>query len=154
MNRGSYDKYTIEQRTANGKKTYECGITKYYRHEKNGSLELKESSVRTWKNAYEKELARRKRERPDDDDKDILIPQQKRGRPLGVGDHIDGEVRYYLTQLRKCGGTINTAITISSAKGIIQKYDSNLLVENGGSVHLSKSWAKYLMARSFKKKAR
>ena len=76
--RGSYDKYTIEQRTAIGKKTYECGITKaikYYSCEKNGSLELKESSVKTWKNAYEKELAKRKRERPDDDGKDILLLQ-------------------------------------------------------------------------------
>ena len=57
------------------------------------------------------------------------------------------KVRSYLTELGKRGGIINTAIAISSAKGIIRKYDSNLLAENGGSIHLSKSWAKYLMGR-------
>ena len=44
-NRRSYDKYTIEQRTAIEKKAYECGITKaikYYCHVMNGSLELKD----------------------------------------------------------------------------------------------------------------
>ena len=68
---------------------------------------------------------------------------QKIGRPLLLGDELDRQVQSYILELRNNGGVINSAITIAVAQGIVTNFDSNLLVQNGGHVDLTKSWAKY-----------
>ena len=42
---------------------------------------------------------------------------------------------------------MNTTITLAAAKGIILAKDSNLLIENGGHIDLTKEWAQRLMSR-------
>ena len=45
------------------------------------------------------------------------------------------------------GAVINTAITIATATGVVCKRDMSLLKENGGSLELTKNWAKSMLYR-------
>ena len=72
---------------------------------------------------------------------------QKRGRPLLLGEELDKQVQAYLAELRSNGCPINTAIAIATAHGIVKDADNNLLSENGGHINLTKDWAKYLLQR-------
>ena len=42
---------------------------------------------------------------------------------------------------------MNTAIVLATARGVILAKDANLLAEIGGSIDLSKDWAKQLLSR-------
>ena len=75
------------------------------------------------------------------------LPNKKVGRPLMTGEEIDKQVQHYLTDLRKKGCIINTSVTIAVAEGILLNKDANLLAANGGGIHLTKDWAKYLFKR-------
>ena len=75
------------------------------------------------------------------------LVDQKRGRPLLLGEELDKQVQAYLTELRANGGPVNIAIAIVTARGIVKDANSNLLSENGGHINLTKEWAKYLLQR-------
>ena len=75
------------------------------------------------------------------------LPTKKRGRPLLLGPVIDDKVQQYLKAIRRSGGTVNTAIAMAAAKGIVLKTDRTLLVEYGGHIDLHKDWAKWLLGR-------
>ena len=45
------------------------------------------------------------------------------------------------------GALINAQIVIAAAKGIVTSSDKSLLVENGGSIKITKNWAKSLLYR-------
>ena len=77
----------------------------------------------------------------------MLLPVKKTGRPLLVGDDLDKQIQAYIIGLRKGHCTVNTAIVISAGEGIIMGHDPSLLVCNGGSMKLTKDWAKGLMQR-------
>ena len=110
--------------------------------------ELKESSVRTWRNSYIAELKKKKREWKSGDDLTVTkLNDKKRGRPYLLGEKLDMQTRAYLQTLRKNGAVVNTAITIGCAEGIVRNEDSNLLACNGGHIVLTKHWAKHLLAR-------
>ena len=47
--------------------------------------------------------------------------------------------------LRKNGAPVNTAVVIACSDGIIRSKDANLLAINGGSITLSKDWAKCIL---------
>ena len=146
--RGRYDIYSPEEKASIGKRAAEHGVTstiRYYAKKYPERPLLKESSVRTWKNKYTAELGRRKRTGGDMDVTEL--PQKKRGRPLLLGVELDRCVQAYITALRENGAVINTAIAIACAEGIVKSHDSNLLESNGGHIHLTKFWAKYLMQR-------
>ena len=96
--------------------------------------ELKESRVRTWRNAYTRELQARRR---GGDTTVTELAEKKRGRPCLIGDELDKQVRDYLTTLRSHGAVVNTAIAVSCAEGIIINKDSNLLASNGGHIVLT-----------------
>ena len=51
-----------------------------------------------------------------------------------------------LKELRKRGSTINSAIVIATAQGIIMNKDANLLSCNGGGINLTTDWAKSLLS--------
>ena len=53
----------------------------------------------------------------------------------------------YIIELRKRTATVNSAIVISSAEGIVKRHDSNLLQVNGGHVVFTKYWAQNLLVR-------
>ena len=62
-----------------------------------------------------------------------------------IGEELDRQVRDYPQVLRKNGVPVNTAIVIACGDEIIRSKVANLLAINGGSITLSKDWAKYIL---------
>ena len=59
---------------------------------------------------------------------------------------LDKQVQEYIMELRKAHGTVNTAIMVAAEEGIVQGYyDGSLLLKNGGTIELTKHWAKSSM---------
>ena len=75
------------------------------------------------------------------------LPEKHRGRSLLISQELEDKVKWFLTELRKSGGVVNLQVTISTAKGVVKSRDSNLLVENGGSIDISRDWAHRLLGR-------
>ena len=142
--RGPYSKLTPSQKALIGKRAPIHGVTasmRYFRA-KNPDLDLKETSVRRFKNSYNDEMRKQKRRRePETVDIEIEELPAKRGRPTLLFEDLEVQLKAYLDRLREKGGVVNTAITIASARGIVIKRDSNLLDVNGGHICLSKHWA-------------
>ena len=146
--RGSYAKFTPEQKADVGKRAAEHGIasTVRYYSKRLPDCPLKESSVRMWRNAYIAEI-RKKRAEHSEDMSVKRLPEKRRGRPSFLGEELDRQVRAYLTCFRENGAVVNTAIAIGCAEGIVRSKDSNLLSCNGGHISLTKDWAKSLLRR-------
>ena len=53
--------------------------------------------------------------------------QEKRGRPLLMGDYLDEQLRAYITEIRQMGLVVNTSVLIAAAKGLVLHHDSNWL---------------------------
>ena len=130
-----------------GKRATEFGVTASLRYfsKKYPDRSLKESSIRTWRDKYLRELAKKKRS--GEEVAVTTLANKKRGRPLLLGEELDKQVQAYLTVLRQNGAVVNTAIVIACANGVVRSCDSNLLACNGGHISLTKHWAKYLMQR-------
>ena len=75
------------------------------------------------------------------------LPPKKKACPLLIGEELDRQVRDYLQVLRKNEAPVNTAVVIACSDGIVRRKDANLLAINGGSITLSKDWAKYILKR-------
>ena len=108
-------------------------------------FDVKKSSVSTWKMKYLAEVKRRVKIGESAVVK--RLPVKKRGRPLLIGEKLDGEVKAYIRAIRTMGGVVTTTIMIAAGKAIVSRADRSLLAENGGPVTLSKNWAKYLVYR-------
>ena len=142
--RGTYAKLTADKKAEIGKRAAEHGVAATIRYYNNHSIEVKVSSVRTWRNAYTSEIRKRWREGSED----VImkrLPEKKRGRPFLLGEELEMQVRAYLTALGANGAVVNTAIAIGCAERIVKSNDSNLLASNGGHIVLSKHWAKHLL---------
>ena len=146
--RGPYSKLTPGQKAMIGKRAAVYGVTASMRYFKNKypDMELKETSVRRFKNSYLCEV-KQKRKIDDEDTEIEELPSKKRGRPTLLSEDVERQLKAYLVALREKGGVVNTAITIASASGIVTKKDSNLLDINGGPICLSKPWAKSFLER-------
>ena len=131
-----------------GKRATEHGVTSLIRHfnKKYPEFDLKETTVRRFKNEYLTEMKKRRREETALEAV-MELPSKKRGRPTLLAKKLEDEVRTYITVLCENGAVVNTAIAIASACGVILSRDSNLLVANGGHIELSKSWAKSFLQR-------
>ncbi len=70
-----------------------------------------------------------------------------RGRPKLLGDDLDQQLQTYLRQLRVSGGIVNRPIVIGAAKGLVMKRNRAFLVDFGGEISLTKSWADSLLKR-------
>ena len=46
------------------------------------------------------------------------LPFKKIGRPMNIGEQIDGQVQAYIKHLRESGAPVSIAIVIAIAKGI------------------------------------
>ena len=142
-----YTKISPEVKAEIGRRAAEHGVAATIRFyiKKLPDCELKESSVRTRRNAYTRELQARRRSCGDTTVTELV--EKKRGRPCLIGEKLDKQVRDYLTTLRSHGAVVNTAIAVSCAEGIIKNKDSNLLASNGGHIVLTKYWGKNLLSR-------
>ena len=56
-------------------------------------------------------------------------------------------MKQFLRGVQDHGRVVNTTIILAAAKGNILAKDSNLLIENGGHIDLTKEWAQRLMNR-------
>ena len=60
---------------------------------------------------------------------------KKRGRPLYLGETLDGDVQKYIPALRQTGTPVSgQLIQAAAAAGVITAKDGTLLVENGGHI--------------------
>ena len=60
-----------------------------------------------------------------------------------IGEELDMQIQEYITYMRSTGTTVNTAVVIACAEGILMHEDANLLTR----VDLSKGWVQYLLKR-------
>ena len=131
--------YSEEDRAAIGKFAAENGNARAQKHFKEKFPELGESTVRSFKQKYLSLLASGKTNV-------TVIPTKLMGRPLTLGD-IDETVQKYIKALRVAGTAISAPLVLAAAQGIVEAKDRTLLVEHGGSIQLTRSWANSLMKR-------
>ena len=142
--RKKYTDFTDEDRTLIGKHAAENGNLNTQKKFKSRFPDLGESTVRLFKKKY---LHAVKQRVAQGDSSPIgSIPSKKRGRPLTLGD-LDPQVQQYVRALREAGAPVGTSVIIAAAKGIIMSVDQTMLVENGGHIPLTKTWAQSLMHR-------
>ena len=101
------------------------------------TVEVKSSSVSTWKSKYLKEMKRMTRSGEEPIVK--CIPLKKRGRPLLIGEKLDAEVILFVLWWSDNNCDYNCSI--------VRKEDRNILAENGGPITLTKTLAKSLLCR-------
>ena len=77
---------------------------------------------------------------------DLSFPHSPRGRPLKLGQY-DELVQAYVRKLLAARGVVNTQIVMAGARGVLLFKDKNLLKEYGGSIDITKDWAKSLLKR-------
>ena len=104
-------------------------------------MNVSETTVSCIKKAYKRE------NRMAEDEDVMLLPPEKRGRPLMLGESLDAKVQLYLQKVRKHGGIISSRIAMAAAKGILQAGDRSQLVENEGHIHISRNWAYSVLSR-------
>ena len=68
------------------------------RYSKQWGVDLKESTIRTWKTKYTEELRKRK---PTEPLPFKELPDRKQGRPLLLGDELDTAVQAYVESMSK-----------------------------------------------------
>ena len=88
-----------------------------------------------------------KRARSENEEIPVSLPPKKRGRHLLLGEKLDQHVQLYLRRVREAGGVVTAAIVKAAAKGIIMSEDKYKLVEYGGYINLTLTWAQSLLTR-------
>ena len=131
--------YSCEDQVAIGKYTAENGNASAQKHFKKKFPELGESTVHLFKQKYRSLIASGERSV-------TSISNKSMGRPLALGD-FDQEVQKYIKALRASGTVISSPLGVAAAQGIVEAKDRTLLVENGGTIHLTRSWANSLIQR-------
>ena len=139
--RGPYMRFSPEQKAQVARYAVESGNKRaIIRYSKLWGVDLKESTVRTWKAKYGEKLRKR---RGIDPTTIKELPSRKQGRPLLLGEDLDTEVKAYVENLRQLGGVVNTSIVLGGAEGIIASKDRTLV----DTLAPGKDWAKSLLFR-------
>ena len=134
-------KFSPEQKAQVARYAMESGNKRaIVRYSKQWGVDLKESTVRTWKSKYNEELRKRK---PTEPLPIKALPNRKQGRPLLLGEELDTAVKAYVENIRKLGGVVNTAIVLGGAEAIIANKDRTLV----NILAPGKDWAKSLLSR-------
>ena len=149
--RGEYIKVTDEERAIIGEHAAKHGTAAamcFFKQDKRFPI-LKEATVRGWKNLYLRELRiqsqGRKCHAPPVQIE--VLPSKHRGRPFLLGEKWEDEVKSFVKLQRDKGSVVNTQTVMATAVGVIVSHDANLLVENGGHIDISKSWATQFLER-------
>ena len=136
-----YMRFSPEQKIQVARYAVESGNKrKIIRYSKLWGVDLKESTVRTWKAEYGEELRKRKGIDPTTIKE---LPSRKQDRPLLLGEELDTDVKAYVENLRQLGGVVNTSIVLGGAEGIIASKDRTLV----DTLAPGKDWAKSLLFR-------
>ncbi len=141
--RGPYTRNSEEDKLVIGRHASENGIAAAVRffNKKN----LKESSVRDWKNLYEKQLKKLiEQARPE---KMVVksLATKKRGRPPLLGSTLDKKLQDIIVSLRRRGTPIGTSVIIGIGRGLLLKHNRSSMNEFGGDIILGKEWAKSIL---------
>ena len=75
------------------------------------------------------------------------LPIEHKGRPLLLGQVLDTAIQDYIKALCTVGGVANTSIVMAAAEGIVASRDQSLLIQYGGHIQITKTWAKSLLYR-------
>ena len=140
MQQAQVAKYTVE----NGN---QAAIRRY---SKEFSIEIKESTLSTWKSKYLAEIERRHKEGLCATSGEIVVsslPSKKRGRPLLLGEILDKQVQCYIRATCDAGGTITTTVVLAAGEAIVRNSNKKLAYDNGGLIKLTKYWARSLLSR-------
>ena len=97
---------------------------------------LKENTLRDWRNAYRLELKKRVMDGSEGGFNITELPHKKSGCPLLLGEELDKLVQAYLTRFRESGAVVTTAITMACAEGIVRSADCNMFIL------ITKDWTK------------
>ena len=144
---GPYSKsFSPQVKAEIGRYAAENGVASTLRRYVSKHPDLKESTVRTWRNTYSQKLKKRVRSGTEAGATSIQeLPSKRRGRPHLLGEELDKQVQSYLIALRERGVVVNTAIVLACAEGIVKNYDSNILAANGGHLVLTSNWGKSVL---------
>ena len=96
--------------------------------------DLKEVTVREWKNLYFRELHIQSQDRKNDAPpiQIKMLPSKRRGRPLVLGEKWEDGVKSFVKLQQDKGCVANMATVMATAVGVVASHDANLLAENGG----------------------
>lgn len=142
--RGKYAAYSAQDKARIGNYAVLHGSIAAVRSFKKEFPSLKRTTVNEWRDAVVKLKQRNHKEGIDDPIRELH--GKKRGRPSTLSTEILDRLKLYLTELRKAGGTVNSAIVLAAAHGITQRADPTLLQD--GSLGLSKTWVKYFLKQN------
>ena len=133
-NRKPYVKRTPEQRAKIGERAHKHGISSALRHFAGEYSNLKKQTVFEFKKACEKLKSSQQ---------DVTkVDSKKRGRPKLLPEDLMKKTIETVQSLRLKGAPISSSIINAVAKGIVIANDRMLLVENGGHLSFSDSWAR------------
>lgn len=136
--RGKYCTFSPELRAEIGKYAAEHGCIKASNHfsEILGYV-VAESTARALKQKYLQKVKH----------SDVTsLGFSQRGRPLRLGKY-DEVVQECLKELFRSGEKVTSFLAITTAKEVLNKFEPELLEENGGTVVLNTSWAKSFLKR-------
>ena len=115
--RGKYQHYSAETRAKIGKFSSENGNSKAINHFKEELPTLKESTVRTLRQAYEKRL-REEKKKGNIDATITAIPSDTRGRPPILRD-LDSKLISLLQSIRSRGGVVNLCVVKATVLALV-----------------------------------
>ena len=116
-----------------------------YHVSKKLGVEVKESSVRTWRAKYQAEVDLMQKNGKTSDLQIKSLPVTKHIRSSLLGEKLDHKVKCYIQAVQRGGSVITTSIVMAAATTIVRRADRNLLAENGGLIVITNNWAKFLL---------
>ena len=141
-----YLKFDPKEKAVIAKYACEHGVAKAVKHFK--GQELKKSTVRDWKTAYESQLKTKFINAKEGQTPSVdILDSKKRGRPPLLGVKLDHQVQDKILSLWAHQAAINSGVVISVARALLLKHNKALLSEFGGPLTLEKEWARQLLRR-------
>ena len=64
-----------------------------------------------------------------------------------LGEQLDNKVQNHVQALRNAGTPTGSSVVMAAGEGVIRAHDRTLLVQHGGHIGITKSWA---MSKEFK----
>jgi hypothetical protein len=140
-------RYSPELRASIGKYASSNGVrAAAVVHSHKVGEKISETTVRSLRDAYREEVARKRRANVSDVNISKM-PKKKQGRPLLLDQQIDIMVQEYLRKVREGGGMVTARIAMAAATGIMAAYDKSQLAQHGGHIEITRPWAYSILNR-------
>ena len=68
---------------------------------------------------------------------------------MTLGEQLDDKVQNHVQALRNAGTPTGSSVVMAAGEGMIMAHDGTLLVQHGGHIEITKSWA---MSKKFKER--